>query len=69
MLNLYGMCEIGVTKQEDLLREGDRAATEIIHRYQSCMEHIAVELLNGKEFSGEEFLEIVEKNNTEKCKL
>ena len=42
---------------------------EIIHRYQSCMEHIAVELLNGKEFSGEEFLEIVEKNNTEKCKL
>lgn len=69
MLNLYGMCEIGVTKQEDLLREGDRAAMEIIHRYQSCMEHIAVELLNGKEFSGEEFLEIVEKNNTEKCKL
>ena len=69
MLNLYGMCEIGVTKQEDLLREGDRAAMEIIHRYQSCMESIAVELLNGREFSGEEFLEIVEKNNSEKCKL
>ena len=69
MLNLYGMCEIGVTKQEDLLREGDRAAMEIIHRYQSCMESIAAELLNGREFSGEEFLEIVEKNNSEKCKL
>ena len=69
MLNLYGMCEIGVTKQEDLLREGDRAAMDIIHRYQPCMESIAVELLNGREFSGEEFLEIVEKNNTEKCKL
>ena len=62
MLNLYGMCEIGVTNQEDLLRQGDQNATEIVHKYQHCMENIAGELLAGREFTGEELQGIVEKH-------
>lgn len=59
MLNLYGMCEIGVTKPEDLLRQGDQYATEIIQKYQHCIEKIARELLTGREFTGEEFVSMI----------
>ncbi|SCY82905.1 Peptidase family M41 [Lachnospiraceae bacterium XBB2008] len=61
MIEKYGMCDIGLTKPEDLLREADRQATKVIQKYQTCIEKIAEELIKGKEFSGEEFAEYVKK--------
>ena len=67
MINKYGMCEIGQTRYTDILKEGDKAATKLIQKYQKCIECIAKELVSGKEFTGEEFKSAVEKYLNDKC--
>ncbi len=61
MLNDYGMCEIGITKEADLLRQGDKDATELIMKYQGFIEKYAKKLVDGEEFTGKKFKSLVEK--------
>lgn len=66
MINKYGMCDIGLTTVNDLIRQGDKDATKLIQKYQRCIESAASELIEGKEFTGEEFKKYVDeylKNN------
>lgn len=66
MINEYGMCDIGLTTVNDLIRQGDKDATKLIQKYQRCIESVASELIKGEEFTGEDFKKYVDeylKNN------
>lgn len=66
MINKYGMCDIGVTTEKDLIREGDEVATKLIKKYQKFIKSVAKDLVAGKEFTGEEFAAMVERFENKK---
>lgn len=54
MKDKYGMCSENETLQS-LLNQGEEKAKDVINKHKHCMEILAEELLNGAEFTGEEF--------------